>query len=248
MTTTRSSLFNSASFDRVAWPPVVTFVIWGTCAVIGLAGFVYPYARPTPPARETPIQAELINVQLNPVSRIESPRPQLANAKVQPIANPAPAPKVATTIPEAPRLISVADPARVAFALPVQPVQRVATASSSASTASVADSNPTADVAATAGSKDGVARQLTFGEGEGRQPAPEYPYRARKEGQEGIVRVRFTVGQNGRVVEAAPIARSPWRLLNEAALRVIRERWQFSQGETRVYEVSIRFEMRKQDV
>ncbi|ODU23621.1 MAG: hypothetical protein ABS95_03400 [Verrucomicrobia bacterium SCN 57-15] len=246
MNTTPSSLFNSASFDRVAWAPVVTFVIWGTCAVIGLAGFVYPYARPTPPPRDTPIQAELINVQLNPVSRVESPRPQLASATVQSVAAPAPAPKVATTIPEAPRLISVADPAKVAFAVPVQPVQRVVT--STESTATVADSNPSAEAAATAGSTDGVARQLTFGEGEGRQPAPEYPYRARKEGQEGIVRVRFTVGQNGRVLEAAPIARSPWRLLNEAALRVIRERWQFSQGETRVYEVSIRFEMRKQDV
>jgi hypothetical protein len=34
-------------------------------------------------------------------------------------------------------------------------------------------------------------------------------------------------------------------LLNRAALRVVRERWRFSPGAIRVYEVSIRFELKK---
>jgi TonB family protein len=86
---------------------------------------------------------------------------------------------------------------------------------------------------------------LTFGQGEGRQPAPEYPRRAMQEGQEGLVGVRFTVGENGRVLTAEPIAPAPWPLLNEAALRAVRERWRFRPGPPRSYEVAIRFELKR---
>jgi TonB family protein len=56
-----------------------------------------------------------------------------------------------------------------------------------------------------------------------------------------VVRVRFNVGENGRVTSAAATGPSPWPLLNEAALRVIRERWRFPGGAARAYEVAIRF-------
>lgn len=85
------------------------------------------------------------------------------------------------------------------------------------------------------------AQTLTYGQGEGRQPAPEYPRQAVREGQEGTVRVRFTVGESGRVLAAEAIDPCPWPLLNEAALRAIRERWRFRSGAPRAYEVSIRF-------
>ena len=90
-----------------------------------------------------------------------------------------------------------------------------------------------------------AVQQLTFGEGEGKQPAPEYPLAAIRRGQEGVVLVRFTVGNDGRVLGAGSVVASPWPLLNEAALRTVRERWRFRIGSSRVYEVAIRFEIAK---
>lgn len=86
---------------------------------------------------------------------------------------------------------------------------------------------------------------LTYGLGEGRQPAPEYPPAAQRSGQEGTVLVRFSVGLDGNVTEAQTAAPSPWPALNEAALRAVRERWRFPRGPLRQYEVAIRFELKK---
>jgi outer membrane biosynthesis protein TonB len=45
-------------------------------------------------------------------------------------------------------------------------------------------------------------QRLTYGQGEGRQPAPEYPLEAKLAHQQGSVIVRFTVGEDGRVQNA----------------------------------------------
>ena len=60
-----------------------------------------------------------------------------------------------------------------------------------------------------------------------------------------MVTVRFSVGENGRVLEAEAVTPAPWPLLNEAALRVIKERWRFRPGPARLYEVAIRFELKR---
>jgi protein TonB len=86
---------------------------------------------------------------------------------------------------------------------------------------------------------------LTFGEGEGKQPAPDYPRQAMRLGQEGTVLVRLAVDAGGRVVDAQTAIPSPWPLLNQAALRAVRERWRFREGPKRSYEVVIRFELAK---
>ena len=62
---------------------------------------------------------------------------------------------------------------------------------------------------------------------------------------EGTVVVRFNVGQNGRVLAAEPSSPSPWSTLNREALRVVREEWRFPSGPARLFEVAIRFELRK---
>lgn len=96
------------------------------------------------------------------------------------------------------------------------------------------------------GGADGRGTQptlLTLGQGEGRQPAPEYPRQAARQRQQGTVVVQFTVGEDGRVQVAEAVTPSPWPLLNAAAVRTVRERWRFRAGPARLYQVAIRFEL-----
>lgn len=136
-------------------------------------------------------------------------------------------------------VLEVAAPeAGVAFPLPVTgPVQVVATERAIYTRPGEAPS----EIAVPSGPP--VVLPLVYGQGEGRQPKPEYPRQALRERQEGTVVVRFTVGTNGRVHEAALGEGSPWPLLNDSALRVIRDRWRFANGGVRVYDVAIRFEL-----
>jgi TonB family protein len=90
--------------------------------------------------------------------------------------------------------------------------------------------------------------QLTYGEGEGQQPAPEYPAEAIIAGDEGIVVVRFTVDEDGLVTEAKAISPSRWPVLNSAAVRAVRDTWRFKRGQRRVFDVSIEFHLNKHEV
>lgn len=87
------------------------------------------------------------------------------------------------------------------------------------------------------------AEVLIWNQGEGRQPAPPYPWQARLEGQEGTVRIRFCVGPHGRVIWAELLESCPWPLLQKSALNTVRHSWRFRAGPTRIYEVEIRFEL-----
>jgi len=89
--------------------------------------------------------------------------------------------------------------------------------------------------------------QLTFGEGEGQQPIPEYPDEARFAGQEGTVVVRLTVGEDGRVSDASASSPCPWPLLNSAAVRAVRCTWRFPRGPVRSYEVAIQFQLNRHE-
>jgi len=84
---------------------------------------------------------------------------------------------------------------------------------------------------------------LTFGVGEGRQPSPEYPREAVLAQEQGTVVVVFTVGTNGRVTSAIASSPSPWEILNQAAVRRIRQAWRFSPGPVRTYQVAIQFQL-----
>ena len=139
--------------------------------------------------------------------------------------------------PQPPALVAVAEPSTaIAFALPVEGLTRIVEANQASF---VRPTNPTTSLVAP------PVQPLTFGHGEGKQPAPEYPTQAMRAGQEGVVTIRFTVGENGRVPSAEAMSPSAWPLLNQAALRVVRERWRFRSGPVRLYEVSIRFQLQK---
>lgn len=235
MTTTTTSTTATAA-TRAGEPrvlPVLTLVVWLACLTIGGLGFAYPYARPQPKPPEPVIVAQRIQVELT-----GEPLPPVDRAPVPP--DPAAPPKLPdnTVMAAAPPLLAVAEPSpAIAFALPVEGPVRVVEA------AQAAFVRPA--VTAPVGAPVPVPQTLTFGQGDGRQPAPEYPLVARRRGQEGTVLVRFTVGADGRVLATEAVQPSPWPLLNDAALVAIRERWRFPAGPVRWYEVPIQFVLKK---
>jgi TonB family protein len=120
--------------------------------------------------------------------------------------------------PQAPSLMAVVVPnAVLAFAQPVAQLPHAAT----------------------------VVQQLTYGEGEGEQPAPEYPRESVVGRQQGVVVIRFVVDESGRVISADAVAPCAWPLLNQAALRAVTQSWRFVLGPMRSYEVSIQFQLRQ---
>jgi protein TonB len=214
---------------------VFTLVVWLTLLLVGALGFVLRYERPQPPmAPEPPIVAQPLQVELAPDPL---PPPGVEPLPPDPLAPPPP--PDALIPPSLAQPIAVAQPSpAIAFALPIEGPTRMveaAQAEYARRPAAVTNAAPAAP----------AAQPLTLGEGEGKQPAPEYPRWAVRQGQEGTVLVRLTVGENGRVQSAEAALPSPWPLLNEAALRTVRERWRFRSGPVRVYEVSIRFEITK---
>ncbi|MFO1487075.1 MAG: TonB family protein [Verrucomicrobiota bacterium] len=201
---------------------LTTLILWLLCAGVGGFGFLRPYLRPQPAARPPVTTVEMLNVQLSAVPEVQPAPPGGSPACAAPM-----------NLPAVPQLAMVAEPsAAIAFALPAESVSVTseARAASHFQAAPARNSSPT-------------VQQITFGQGEGRQPAPDYPPRARREGQQGTVVVRLTVGESGGVLAAEAVKPSPWPLLNESAVRAVKSRWLFASGRPRVYEVPIRFEL-----
>ncbi len=228
---------------------LTTCVIWCGLLATGVIGLLTPYSYVLPPDKEPVVQAEVLNVELSddllPEPEIAASAPSLPR-----IAQP-PKPVVVKAPPQAPALTPVAHPMPpIEFALPVEGTVRVVEAKQASYSPppskvvanTTGSSTGSGDKGIPAATGSGVSRQiLTFGRGEGRQPKPNYPRRAVLEGQQGAVVIRFSVGENGRVVAAEAIRPSQWPLLNEEALRTVRERWRFRPGAVRSYEVAIRF-------
>ena len=209
------------SGDSDSVVPVLTFVIWSVCLGVGVLGLRLPYAHPRSRARapEPPVQA--LQVELKTKTLPRETEKLATGPTMLPMDSLVPAPlAVARPLPA------------IAFAVPVATPVRIVPLGQ-------ADySRPTPPVP-----QPPRVQTLTFGEGEGRQPAPEYPRRALQERQQGVVVIRFVVGENGRVSSAEATQPCAWPVLNEAALRTVRERWQFPAGVLRVYEIAIRFQL-----
>lgn len=240
----------TASGDGISSVAVLTSVLWLGCFLVGALGFALPYARPHPATPPAPtLRAELIKVELTS---------QLASAPASiiqlPPSPPQPPPLSALiTPPLTPQFVAVAQPIpAIAFVLPVEAPVRIVESKQAAFVRPAPQPATVAPGTGTGQPSVGPApapappvQTLTYGEGEGRQPAPRYPDSSRRAGQEGTVVVRFSVDADGRVLAAEPSAPSPWGALNREALRVVREQWQFKPGPVRLYEVAIRFELKK---
>jgi len=212
---------------------IITLVLWLGCAAVGVLGLVLPYPRPVQAPPALPLQAQLVNVDIVELPA-PLPEPPASEATVPFALVPArpEAHRIPALVPMAP------SPANVAFAVPADLPSAVL------ATTQAMRFEPRVSRATTA-SPAPAAESLTLGQGEGTQPAPEYPRAAVRAGQEGTVRIGLLVGEDGRVVAAEVVAPSPWPLLNEAALRVVRQRWRFAAGTLRRYEVPIQFQLQK---
>lgn len=205
---------------------VWTLLLWCLCLSIGLCGFVLPYSRPHPPAPpEVPILAQSLPVDLSAEPTPPPPEPPPPDPQLPP------PPPEDFLPPPLIRPVVVARPTpAIAFPVPIETPASIVEHNQNPPPQPVVTNSP---------------QPLVFGQGEGRQPAPDYPRQAERLGQQGAVVVRLKVGPDGRVESAEDVVPSPWPLLNAAALRVVRERWRFSAGPPRLYEVTIRFQIEK---
>lgn len=206
---------------REALIPVFTLVIWSVCLGVGILGLVLPYERPKPRTKVLAPSVQALQVEL----KAETPPTETEKRTTDPLQLP--------TADAAPAPWAVARPSSaIAFAVPVAGPVRLVPLSQAAY------SKPAPPLVQTP-----KVQTLTFGEGPGRQPAPDYPRRALQERQQGVVVIRFTVAENGQVSSAEATQPCLWPALNEAALRTVHERWRFPAGELRIYEIAIRFQL-----
>lgn len=211
------------------------FVAAAACAV-ALAVSTAGLMREAPSLREAPaaeLRPKPAFVKLDPtklsaasVSAAETAGP----AEISPVPAPAPLAPVAS-LPELrlPDLPSV--PARRQITRSDAAVRKPAGASSSAATS--ASANGTAASPAV----------LNVADVAGVQPWPEYPYECLRRRESGVVKVRFHVDPDGSVRHAHAADSSGCERLDDAAVGTILRQWRFAAGETRHYEISIRFQL-----
>jgi TonB family protein len=214
----------------------VTLVLWTGCLAVGIGGLRMAYERPRPPpVVAAPVRAEILNVV---VTRERMPAP-VAGPPLPADAAPAPP---AVPLPEQPPQIAPVDmpPPETALAKLNAFVEHVKPAPVIRSVAATRASTPATQPAR-------MVQELTLGEGEGAQPMPEYPREAQIARQEGTVVIRFGVATDGSVENVAAISPCAWPLLNQAAIRAVRDTWRFTAGPPRLYEVSIRFQLRREN-
>jgi protein TonB len=131
-------------------------------------------------------------------------------------------------LPDVPEM-AIADVKKISIAINRPVKSSVKTEKSSA-----VASNPSASGAATMSNAARLAA--------GRMPAPRYPSEARNKGQAGTVLIEFTVDPSGRVSSAHVAAPCPWSLLNQEALRAVKN-WKFPPGSAMTYKKPIVFKL-----
>jgi TonB family protein len=194
--------FEPVKRDDIGLVPVATLVICLACIVIGVMGYLYPHEPPKPPTSQpVPVESTLVNVSLTD----EQP-PRLQQRSDQPQMQQALAVPAAPSVPALPA-VAAPSPA-IAFALPVNAPPRAAQNRAAVQRA--------------------VATQVFVSGADGNQPKPEYPVECQTAGQEGTVRIDFLVTSEGRITDARITQPCEWPLLNQSALRCVREQWSFS--------------------
>jgi protein TonB len=212
---------------------VFTLVLWTGCVAVGVAGMHLMYPRPRPPAAElAPVQATILQVEVRKETLAPPVRNQAApvSSEIAPAVIPTPEPLPPIAKDESP-------PPMMALANLNPFIERVPVAPVSRSFVSAPATHPIASAP--------VVQTLTLGVGEGSQPMPEYPREAQIARQEGTVVVRFSVDGEGGVENVLASPPCPFPILNQAAVRAVRDTWRFAPGPPRLFEVSISFQLRR---
>ncbi len=198
---------------------LMTFTGWTTALLIGVLGFLLPYWRPGGgiEARSKVPSDQAIHVHLFKDTLV---RTDNVPSSVEPFE----------PIPKVPLLEE---------SLPVQPATLTDVVTQ------VMDASSANFTRIESAKVRPLTYAYTYEKRQGTQPAPRYPFRAVREGQEGMVTVVFTVNENGRVTTARLKQGCPWPLLNESALKAIRNHWRFSKGADRRFEIDINFELKE---
>lgn len=233
----------------------VTLMLWLFCGTVSLIGLCWdPKPRPhsTVPPLSRPQSVQLIQIELSepaPAVRQPAQADSTSQPKLQTGIHLDPAPAAMQAIPplSLPGLTPLISPTKPLDGISSKPEKAPALSSPSVGPAADSPSLPSAIpsnvLSGSTSRSNPVVQTLVFGKGAGRQPPPDYPKPALRLRQQGSVTVRFSVDEEGRVTQALVSKASSWPLLNEAALRCVRERWHFEAGSLRDYEVSIRFEL-----
>lgn len=204
---------------------VSTAVLWLGSTAVSILGMRLAYAPAVLPTRDPPpVQAQIVHVEL---SSDASPALDVHPSENAPDADQPPAPLTAPAVAAEAAMTPLAIPfaANPAFVEPMR--------------------SQTSDVIATTAPAVAQPRHLTFGQGEARQPVPEYPREAQLAHQQGSVLVRFTVGEDGKVRSAEVATPCPFAILNQAAARGVRDTWRFAPGPVRNYEVTIEYTLKR---
>jgi protein TonB len=216
--------------------PIGTAVLWIGCLFIGALGLFLRYPHPRgPDPQPPPVEVKWMNVEVvkGPPTPLEQSSPDAAPADSTP--QPPPPPE-AQPAPPLPQMVAVTpwNPS-IPFPKPVEGPTRLVDATQAAPKVQAPQPPRPATAPSTV--------RLVYGQGEGDQPKPEYPREAAMAHQQGAVTIRFTVGADGRVQSAEVIAPCRWPLLNQSALRTVRDDYRFRPGSPRSFEISIEFKL-----
>jgi periplasmic protein TonB len=195
---------------------LATLVFWLACVAVGVVGSAWhtSFMNTVPPLS---VKQLTIAVSTDiPLTPDASPSP--ANPAVAPVALPPAPPALTTPSPAidlaAPMpIVNIAAPSTVHIAVGLHPASAAA-----------------------------LVHHLVLGQGEAQFIRLTYPEEAQLSDEEGSVGVQFTQGDDGHVSEAHLARPSRWPILNEAALKAVRQS-PFPPGQPGSYDISFEFKL-----
>ncbi|HZR21472.1 MAG TPA: TonB family protein [Verrucomicrobiae bacterium] len=205
------------SYRTLAW-------VNSICAlflVVGLIGLKHPRVIQRPLSKiDEPVPVIFQQPEEPPKTE-----PEVKQEEEQPQDTPTETPQVVT-------VVAAADPASVAFAVPVQGAVAIAPAAHLATPPPPVGQAPPRAVQFNPGAGGG-----------GRYPQPQYPAVALRNHYQGTVIIEYTVDEAGKIDSPKVQKSSGFPVLDEAALQVIQTRWHFEPGAVRHYITPFTFQL-----
>ena len=205
-------------YRRLAWVNSICFLF----LIVGLLGLKAPRVIVKPLSKP----AEVIPVEFTPPEEQVRVQPEIKQEEPVPEDTPIETPQVAT-------IVAAVDSPDIRFAVPVEGAVAITKEVRYAAPPPPLNQAPPAAVkfdpnAASSGS----------------YPPPLYPGMAQRNKYQGTVTIDLSVDAQGNVTEAKVQKTSGFRILDEAALEVVKTRWKFPPGPVRRYIWPCTFELK----